>query len=36
MKKVNLYLENEKYEKLVKQKGNMTWIEFIMQLAKVK
>jgi predicted CopG family antitoxin len=36
MKKVNLYLEDEEYEKLIKLKGNMTWVDFVMQLVKVK
>jgi len=34
MKKVNLFLDDEQYEKLIAQKGKMTWIEFVMQLAK--
>ena len=34
MKKINLFLENEQYQKLVKQKGKKTWVEFVMQLAK--
>lgn len=33
MKKVNLFLDNEQYEKLVLKKGNMTWVEFVMKLA---
>jgi len=36
MKKINLFLEDEQYEALVKMKGNLTWVEFVMQLAKVK
>jgi len=34
MKKVNLFLEDEEYEKLVEQKKDMTWVEFVMKLAK--
>lgn len=34
MKKVNLFLEDEQYEKLIKAKGDMTWIEFVMTLVK--
>lgn len=34
MKKVPLILEDEQYEKLIKKKGKMTWVEFVMQLAK--
>jgi len=32
MKTVHLYLEDEKYNKLVKAKGDMNWTDFIMQL----
>jgi hypothetical protein len=34
MKKVPLLLDDDQYEKLIKAKGNMTWVEFVMQLAK--
>lgn len=34
MKKVNLFLEEEQYERLIKKKGEMTWIEFVMKLAE--
>jgi hypothetical protein len=34
MKKVPLILEDEQYEELIKKKGKMTWVEFVMQLAK--
>jgi len=33
MKKVNLFLEDEQHEKLLKQKGKLTWVEFVMKLA---
>lgn len=33
MKTVHLHLEDAQYEKLVKSKGNMSWIEFVMTLA---
>jgi len=32
MKKVNLYLDEDQYRKLILKKGKMTWVEFIMQL----
>lgn len=34
MKKVNLFLEDEQYNKLVKLKGEKTWVEFVMTLVK--
>lgn len=33
MKKVNLYLDDDQHERLVKAKGDKTWVEFVMQLA---
>lgn len=33
MKKINLYLEQKEYDALIKKKGKMTWVEFVMQLA---
>ena len=33
MKIVPLHLEDEEYKRLLKQKGKMTWIEFVMKLA---
>lgn len=34
VKKVLLTLDNEQYEKLVKQKGELTWVNFVMKLAE--
>ena len=36
MKTVHLYLEDAQYEELVKNKGNMSWIEFVLTLANKK
>lgn len=33
MKKVNLFLDDSQYEKLIEQKGKLTWVEFVMKLA---
>jgi len=33
MKKVNLFLEDEQYEALIKKKGKLTWVDFVMKLA---
>ena len=33
MKKVNLFLEDEEYNKLIKKKGKLTWVQFVMKLA---
>lgn len=32
MKTIHLHLEDAQYEKLVKVKGEMSWIEFVMTL----
>jgi len=36
MKQVNLFFDDDKYERVVaaKNKANMTWVEFVMQLAE--
>lgn len=34
MKTVHLHLEDAQYKKLVKVKGDMNWIDFVMQLVK--
>jgi len=34
MKKVNLYLDDDQHERLVKAKGDKTWVEFVMQFAE--
>jgi len=34
MKKVNLYLDDDQHEKLLAKKGDLTWVEFVMQLVK--
>jgi hypothetical protein len=34
MKTVHLHLEDAKYEKLMKAKDGMNWIDFIMQLTE--
>jgi len=34
MKKVNLFLDDDQHEKLVKAKGDLTWVEFVMQLTE--
>lgn len=36
MKKVNLYLDDDQHEQLIKAKGDKTWVEFVMQLANTK
>lgn len=36
MKTVHLHLEDEKYKRLVKVKGDMNWEDFVMQLASKK
>jgi len=33
MKKINLYLDDDQYEKLIAKKGKLTWVEFVMKLA---
>jgi len=33
MKTVHLHLEDAQYVKLVKKKGKLSWIEFVMTLA---
>jgi len=33
MKKVNLFLDDDQYEKLIKKKGELTWVDFVMRLA---
>ena len=32
MKKVNLFLDDEQYKKLIKKKGKLTWVQFVMRL----
>lgn len=32
MKTIHLYLEDVQYEKLIKKKGKLSWIEFVMTL----
>jgi hypothetical protein len=32
MKKVPLLLDDDQYKKLIKAKGSMTWVEFVMKL----
>jgi hypothetical protein len=34
MKKISFFLEDEEYEKLMNNKGDMTWVEFVMQLVE--
>ena len=34
MKKVNLFLDDDQYDKLVEKKGNMTWVDFVMTLVE--
>ena len=34
MKTISVYFEDKEFEKLVKIKGNMTWHDFILTLAK--
>lgn len=34
MKTVHLYLDDEQHERLVKAKGNLSWVEFVMKLVK--
>jgi hypothetical protein len=34
MKKISFFLEDEEYEKLMNKKGDMTWVEFVMQLVE--
>lgn len=34
MKTVNLLLDDDQYEKLIKKKKDMTWVQFVMQLAE--
>ena len=34
MKTVPLHLEDEQYKKLIKAKGKMNWVQFIMQLTE--
>lgn len=34
MRTINVTFEDEEYEKLKKKKGNMSWHDFIMLLAK--
>lgn len=33
VKKVPLYLDDDQHEKLLKKKGKLTWVEFVMKLA---
>jgi len=36
MKTVSLHFEQEQYNRLIKAKGDMTWIDFVMTLAEGK
>lgn len=36
MKTIPIHLEDEQYNKLIKAKGKMTWVEFIMTLTEGK
>jgi len=34
MKTIHLHLEDAQYEKLIKKKDGMSWVEFVMTLAE--
>jgi predicted CopG family antitoxin len=34
MKQINVYFEDEEYEKLIKKKNGLTWRDFILELLK--
>jgi len=36
MKSIQIYFEDEDFEKLEKQKGNMSWRDFILKTIKEK
>jgi len=36
MKSINVYFEDEDYKRLEKEKGNLTWRDFILKLIKLK
>lgn len=36
MKSVNETFEDSEFEKLLEQKGDLTWRQFILKLAKIK
>ena len=36
MKTINETFEDEEYDDLIREKGNMSWRQFILQLAKIK
>jgi len=36
MKSIQIYFEDEDFVKLEKQKGNMSWREYILSISKVK
>lgn len=33
MKTIHLHLEDAQYEKLLKRKGKLSWVDFVMKLA---
>ena len=36
MKSINVYFEDEDYKRLEKEKGSLTWRDFILKLIKLK
>ncbi len=36
MKQINVYFDDQEYEKLVKKKGKLTWRDFILILIELK